>query len=273
MSKLKPFLPRRTKVGHGGTLDPQACGVLPVFVGEATRFIACQTDEDKEYRAEIIWGVATDTGDRTGRVVARTAAVVDRRQLIGVLAGCVGEMTQVPPMYSAVRQDGQRLYQLARRGVEVERRPRTVQIKALSLLSQDRDRAVVAVTCSRGTYIRTLCEEVGRRLGVAATMGFLVRTRSGVFRLNEAVPLPDLMGDVAGKCLPLDRLWPDLPCFILSERQYQRLKSGHWFSWRRPEQPAAGGWCRVYRPDRQFAGLAAVVTDSVPAKMVAVRMM
>jgi len=194
------FLRRRCgqkKAGHTGTLDPGAAGVLPVCLGRATRLIQ-YLEHDKSYRAEIIFGFCTDTGDLFGRITGRgDARALTPRQVAAVLPEFTGEIAQVPPMTSAVRHQGRKLYELARRGVEVAREPRPVTIHRLRLAGGDgwgtpHPRALLDVTCSAGTYIRALCLDLGERLGCRATMSFLLRTRAGAFDLSGAVTLEEL---------------------------------------------------------------------------------
>ena len=184
-------------VGHMGTLDPAASGVLPMAVGKATRLIPYVEGEDKTYRAEICFGLATDTEDMQGKILARQdVSAVSESDLRRVLPDFVGTIKQVPPMFSALKIDGKRLYQLAREGKEVDRAPRTITITSLDLLSfaKETDRAValIRVRCSRGTYVRSLCRDIGAAMGVPACMGFLLRESSGPFHLDDSVTLPEL---------------------------------------------------------------------------------
>ncbi|GBR75318.1 tRNA pseudouridine(55) synthase TruB [Candidatus Termititenax persephonae] len=174
------------KVGHAGTLDPAAEGLLLVAVGrEYTRDIAKLTAQEKEYVCEITFGVITDTGDRAGQVLSRQIVNIDRGQLPTVLSGFVGKQKQIPPMYSAVKVRGQKLYELARQGIEVERPPREIEIKELELLEFcPPDKARLRIVCSKGTYIRTLCYNIGEKIGGGAYMSSLTRTRIGEYKLS-----------------------------------------------------------------------------------------
>lgn len=184
------------RAGHTGTLDPGAAGVLPVCVGKATRVSEYLLGSDKGYRAVMVLGVATDSHDAQGRVEAvRDASGVQRSDLERVLEGFRGVIGQVPPMISAGKHEGERLYRLARRGVVVERAPRTITVMALELVSFQpgpRARAVLDIACSKGTYVRTLCHDIGQALGCGAYLDFLVRTRHGPFVQEEAVTLEEL---------------------------------------------------------------------------------
>ena len=175
------------KIGHTGTLDPMATGVLPVALGKATRFIDFLPDENKEYVAALLFGVTTDTLDRTGAVLSRTEANVSEADLLSVLPAFTGEIDQIPPMYSALSVNGQRLYDLARQGVEVERKPRRVTVRELEYLGQTgKNEFKIRVVCSKGTYIRTLIDDIGKQLGPGAVMTALRRTAANGFTEAEA---------------------------------------------------------------------------------------
>lgn len=226
------------RVGHTGTLDPGAAGVLVLCVGRATRLVEWLHAEDKEYRAEMCLGIATDTQDAFGtpqRVVRRFA--VPRQSLLDTLTRFVGTIEQVPPMTSAVKHEGRRLYELARQGVEVERAARTVEIHRLSVVRVEPDADVLGfgtkivfdVTCSKGTYVRTLCADVGEALGCAAHMSFLLRTRVGGLRIDEARTLDELEQDVAAGrsvLLPMDMALARWPKVQLDPADAQRIRHG-----------------------------------------------
>lgn len=181
------------RVGHTGTLDPGAAGVLPICLGRATRLFDYLVDKEKEYYAEIAFGSATDTQDSYGRVIARGKGEVSAQQLCAALPAFRGEIEQVAPMYSAVCADGKRLYQLARMGAEDVRKTRCVTVHALELVSQTAgNRFLLRVCCSRGTYVRTLCNDLGIALGVPAHLSFLLRTRSGAFCIEQAYSIAEL---------------------------------------------------------------------------------
>lgn len=219
VSRVRRILGTR-KVGHTGTLDPFATGVLPVAVNDGTKAIPFLDEGIKRYEALMQLGVATDTLDMTGAILSETDPTrVTREPLLSCLTEFTGAISQVPPMYSAIKQNGQPLYKLARQGVEVERKARDVEIHALELLSFDLPHAAIRVTCSRGTYVRTLADDIGRALGVGAALKELRRTASGPFRIDEAVTLAELEaaageGRVEELCLSplaaLDHL-PEIP--------------------------------------------------------------
>lgn len=191
VAKLRGIL-KQKKIGHTGTLDPQAEGVLPVCLGAGTKLCELLTDKDKEYEALLLLGVSTDTQDITGTVQKRLPVTVSEEEVLQVIGSFVGEYEQIPPMYSAIKIDGKKLYELAREGKEIERKARTVSIVTLSVLSVELPRVRFRVACSKGTYIRTLCHDIGEKLGCGGCMEELVRTRAGSFRLEEAVTLGEI---------------------------------------------------------------------------------
>lgn len=215
------------KIGHTGTLDPDAEGVLPVCIGRATKAADMLTASDKRYRADFQLGVQTDTQDLSGTVLQRRAASVSRQALLDVLQAFTGEIEQVPPMYSALKVGGQKLCDLARRGIEVERKPRMVQIYSIDLLACTADTFRIDVHCSKGTYIRTLGHDIGLRLGCGAAMSKLVRTASAGFSAADAVPLEGLTREaVAARLVPVDRLFPYEAVTVAGERR-RRVLNGN----------------------------------------------
>ena len=180
------------KAGHVGTLDPLASGLLPVCLGEATKFSTDTFSADKSYAADVLLGVTTTTGDTEGEVTARRAVAVTQDQVVAVLARFTGALQQMPPMYSALKRDGKPLYAYARAGQTVEREPRSITIYAIDLLNFAAERFKISVRCSKGTYIRVLAEDIGGALGCGATLEGLRRTRVGAFGLQHAVSLTDL---------------------------------------------------------------------------------
>ena len=238
------------KAGHTGTLDPLATGLLPLCFGEATKFSADLLDADKTYEAEIRFGVTTDTGDAEGEVLERRTPDFSPQDLEAALTRFRGRITQVPPMYSALKRDGQPLYKLARQGVTVEREAREVEIGELALLDRSGDGCRLRVTCSKGTYIRTLAEDVGRVLGCGAHLAALRRTAVGGVSIAQAVTL-DALGawpedERSRRLLPVDALLQGLPDVALDEAQSRRFAHGN------PVAVAGGvrGKCRVYAQGR-----------------------
>jgi tRNA pseudouridine55 synthase len=246
------------RAGHTGTLDPLATGLLPACFGDATRFSHLLLDADKIYRASVRLGMTTATGDLEGAVTSRAPVAVSRDRVDSALRGFVGEIMQVPPMYSAIKQGGEPLYKLARAGVEVARAPRAVVIRKITLLGMTADELDLSVTCSKGTYIRVLAEDIGRELGCGACLSGLRRTAVGGFFLERgALTLPELEAMTPAErdaaLLPPDALVASLPQFDLDGEQARRLMQGQ-----AVELAGApdSGLARVYGPGRRFLGLA-----------------
>ena len=243
------------RIGHGGTLDPMATGVLPVFVGRATRGVEFFEHAEKSYEAILRLGVTTDTEDITGTVLERREVNVTREALEAALERFRGEILQVPPMYSALKVDGQKLCDLARKGKEVERKPRPVTIRELTLLDFTGDAAVLRVHCSKGTYIRTLCKDIGEALGCGGCMERLRRTSAGEYTIDEAIPLEKLLeAKNPGEFLrDVDTLFRRYPAVKLSPNQEKRCRCGNAFSIR-----LWPGTYRAYSQAGEFLMLAKV---------------
>ncbi|MCX7779320.1 MAG: tRNA pseudouridine(55) synthase TruB [Negativicutes bacterium] len=224
------FIRRRfslKRVGHAGTLDPAAAGVLPVFLGHATRLIEYQTEADKSYRAEITLGYATDSGDDTGSIIRQSAfAMPDIATITQTLNSFLGVINQIPPMHSAIKVEGKKLYELARAGLTIERRPRMVVIREIKIAAVDEQRILFDVTCSKGTYIRTLCSDIGDKLGIPAVMSFLVRTRVGPFRLSQSLSLEEISYLGENALLPADLAVSHLPTLTFSDADCLALAQG-----------------------------------------------
>lgn len=247
------------RVGHGGTLDPMATGVLPVFVGRATRGVEFFEHAEKTYETELLLGVATDTEDTTGTVLTRREVSVTPGQLAAVLERFRGEIMQIPPMYSALKVNGQKLYDLARKGRQVERQPRPVTIHELTLLSREGDTLRLRVRCSKGTYIRTLCADIGEALGCGGCMQALRRTQAGEYTIAEAVPLQQLLEAAEPEIYlrDVDTMFRGYPAVKLTVNQEKRCRNGNAFSVSLP-----GGTYRAYSQSGEFLMLAKV-EDSV----------
>ena len=231
VAKLRGILSTK-RIGHTGTLDPDATGVLPICVGTATKAAEFLTAEQKEYVAEVTLGVETDTQDASGTVLRFAAVHVTEEDVSAAVRQFVGEIAQTPPMYSAIKQDGKRLYELAREGKTVERKPRMVTIDAIVIESFDLEnkKFSMRVRCSKGTYIRTLCRDIGERLGCFAHMSALCRTQSGRFRIEDAYTLPEIEAMTAAGdtsfLTPVDRVFDALPALYLSARKAQKMCNG-----------------------------------------------
>lgn len=255
VAKMRGILGLR-RVGHAGTLDPMATGVLPVFAGRATRVCDIQPDTTKEYVAQVQLGYRTDTLDRTGTVTARSEKNVTAAQFETALKGYLGEIWQTPPMYSAVQIGGRRLYELARKGQEVERPRRKVTIMALELLSGDEHAGcyMVRVRCSAGTYVRTLFDDLGEYLGTYGTLTALRRTAAGVFREADCFTLAELQalkdtGRLHEAAQPVDRVFESLEAVRLNEKETVRFCNGAVV-----RRDAGGRPLRVYGADGLFLG-------------------
>jgi tRNA pseudouridine55 synthase len=181
----------KMKAGHAGTLDPMATGILIIMLGKATKAAQQFEASQKEYVAEITFGITTDSLDSTGKILTQKEVNITKEQLLEVMKTFVGEIEQVPPMVSAIKKDGVRLYKLARQGIEVHRDPRKITIYELELLSFEGTKASMRIACSKGTYIRTLCDDIGEKLGCGAYMSALVRTRSGDYTLDDSISLEE----------------------------------------------------------------------------------
>lgn len=243
------------RIGHGGTLDPMATGVLPVFVGRATRGVEFFEHAEKAYEAVLRLGITTDTEDITGTVLERREANVTREALEAALEAFRGEILQIPPMYSALKVDGQKLCDLARKGKEVERKPRPITIHELELLNLEGSLARLRVRCSKGTYIRTLCKDIGEALGCGGCMEALRRTSAGEYSIDEAVPLERLLeAENPGQFLrDVDTMFRGFPAVTLTPNQEKRCRCGNSFSLRLPE-----GTYRAYSQAGEFLMLARV---------------
>lgn len=256
------------KIGHTGTLDPMATGVLPLLLGKATRAASLLDDTDKEYEASFRFGIATDTQDSTGKVLKESGASVSREQLESVLPLFRGDILQIPPMYSAVQKNGQRLYDLARQGIEVEREPRPITVYKLELKEYDESTrsGSFIVQCSKGTYIRTLCADIGERLNAYGMMTALRRTVASGFTLADAVTLEQAralseQGALAQRVLLVERLFQSRPVLRVTQAQAQRFGNGGALSLDRTAIAGAdedGVGYRVYSPQGEFLGLGEV---------------
>ena len=243
------------RIGHGGTLDPMATGVLPVFVGRATRGVEFFEHAEKTYETELLLGIATDTEDTTGTVLFRREVSVTPEQLAAVLERFRGEIMQIPPMYSALKVNGQKLCDLARKGRQVERQPRPVTIHELTLLSREGDTLRLRVRCSKGTYIRTLCADIGEALGCGGCMQALRRTQAGEYTIAEAVPLQQLLEAAEPETYlrDVDTMFRGYPGVKLTVNQEKRCRNGNAFSVSLP-----GGTYRAYSQTGEFLMLAKV---------------
>ena len=259
VAKLRGIL-RFRRIGHAGTLDPMAQGLLVMLLGKATRASEYASGAEKEYIADFILGVETDTQDTTGNVLAEAPVDVTETQLRQALSSFEGGYDQVPPMYSAIQKDGVRLYDLARKGKEVERESRFIALPLLELLSFEAPRGKLRVPCSKGTYIRTLCHDLGQRLGCGGAMSALTRVQAGDFSLEDALTLGEVEqltkeGALQQHILPVDRLFASLPAVTLTEEGAKRARNGAHAAQKHlltGEIPPVDSLCRVYTPEGEF---------------------
>ena len=254
VSKLRGALHTK-RIGHGGTLDPMATGVLPVFVGRATRAVEFFEHAEKTYETVLRLGLTTDTQDITGTVLEEKPVSVTAQQLESVLSRFRGEIQQIPPMYSALKIDGQKLCDLARKGREVARQPRAITIFSLEMLSFDGQTARLRVHCSKGTYIRTLCQDIGQALGCGGCMAQLRRISAGAYTIDQAIALRDLVEDSNPErhLRPMDSLFVHYPAVTLTANQEKRCRNGNAFSIALP-----AGTYRAYSQTGEFLMLAKV---------------
>ncbi len=254
---------RQKKIGHTGTLDPQATGVLPVCLGSGTKLCDMLTDKDKEYVAELLLGVETDTQDTTGQVLRECPVEVPEEEVRKAILSFQGAYHQIPPMYSALKVDGKKLYELARAGKEVERKAREVFIREIEILEFALPIVKIRVACSKGTYIRTLCADIGEKLGCGGTMKSLKRTRVGNFLLEKAVTLSQLERIRDEERLeeilfPVDSAFAGCPKLHVREEFRKLIDNGNSFypgQTVEKETHSEGDWVSVYREDESFVGV------------------
>ena len=254
---------RTKKVGHAGTLDPMATGVLPLFLGNATKVCDILPNDDKGYQAVFRLGMTTDTQDITGEILRQRESAVTKEQLLSVLPRFTGEIRQIPPMYSAVRVNGRRLYDIARSGEQVERKARAAVIYEIRILdfSEERQEVSAEIRCSKGTYIRTLCNDIGEFLGVGATLLSLNRHIAGNFTLDDCYTLEQLQqmtdeGTLEQKLLPVEKVFENLPEIRLNEIQTRKFLNGVKLDLNRVRYQKKEGSHRVFGQNGRFLGLA-----------------
>ena len=257
VAKLKGILHQR-RIGHSGTLDPMATGLLVVFVGRATRAVEFAEGHDKRYIAGLRLGITTDTQDITGNVLGEKPVTVTGEALEKALAGFQGQIQQIPPMYSAIKQNGRRLYDIARKGGEVERKPRTITIHDVQLLGQQEGDWLLDIRCSKGTYVRTLCHDLGQALGCGGCMSSLRRIEAGQFSVEKALSLSQVQqmadtGRAEELLLPVDSLFREYPCCTAGAAQERKIRCGN-----PVKMGLADGDYRVYTESGEFLMLGRV---------------
>ncbi|MBQ9148612.1 MAG: tRNA pseudouridine(55) synthase TruB [Oscillospiraceae bacterium] len=243
------------RIGHGGTLDPMATGVLPVFVGRATRGVEFFEHAEKTYEAVLHLGVTTDTEDVFGNVLQQRDVHISETEFLEILSQFRGKIEQIPPMYSALKVNGQKLCDLARKGKEVERQPRQIEIFELECLEFAGETARLRVRCSKGTYIRTLCKDIGEALGCGGCMEALRRVTAGAYTIGEAVPLQELLDTTEPEkyLRQVDTMFTRYPAVTLSQKQEQRCRNGNSFT-----MGLEDGTYRAYSASGEFLMLAKV---------------
>ena len=230
VSRIRRMLSER-RVGHTGTLDPGAAGVLPVCVGRATKIADYIMSADKEYIAEIRFGTETDTQDSYGTVTAKADMDISLRQLEEILPQFTGRILQKPPMYSAIKHEGRKLYELARKGVEVKKPAREVTVRKIKILDEKTNRFLLRICCSKGTYIRSLCADIGHALGTCAYTSFLMRTKTGAYGIEQSYTLDELEAmcnaqEIKQALIPMEQALGDMPKIVCGDYLYDILTTG-----------------------------------------------
>lgn len=254
------------KAGHTGTLDPMATGVLVIMLGHCTRFIELLPEHKKSYTARVKLGLTTDTLDITGEVLSESPVDVTEEQLLKVAEKFKGEISQVPPMYSAIKKDGERLYDLARKGIEIERESRKITIEKLEIYDFNGTEFSMDVTCSAGTYIRSLCDDIGKALGCGAVMTSLRRTEANGFSIENAVTLQELEKLVSENNLTnvitsVENAFMSYPEITVTSPQANRFHNGGELGYERLRGDYSVGIYRVYSPERRLLGLGEILTE------------
>ena len=252
---------KQKKIGHTGTLDPDAVGVLPVCLGAATKLCDMLTDRNKEYIAVLRLGVTTDTQDISGRVLEEKEVTVSKETVREVILSFLGNQLQVPPMYSALKVNGKKLYELAREGKEVERLPRPVSIYEIEILEENMPEFTIRVACSKGTYIRTLCHDIGQKLGCGAIMTALTRTKAGEFQIEKAYTLSKIQqlsdeGRLWEILVPIEKVFENLPSVTVKKDASKALLNGNQLRVEEIEKPTdTMEKVRVYSSEGKFYGI------------------
>lgn len=268
VAKMRGIL-RLKKIGHTGTLDPDAEGVLPICIGKATRLVDMITDKEKTYEAVLKLGITTDTQDITGKVLKTSEVTADYARIEKVILSFIGEYQQLPPMYSAIKVNGKKLYELARQGKEIERERRKVHIKDIRILSYSKEEQEIrmSVDCGKGTYIRTLLHDIGEVLGCGGTMKSLVRTAVGAFTIEEALKLSEIQALAAEERLEpyiiaIDRIFMNYRELLMHREAHKLVYNGNAFRDEHILSPGSqaknepdGGPFRVYDADHNFIGV------------------
>ena len=259
VAKLRGILHMK-KIGHTGTLDPEAEGVLPVVLGKATKLVDLLTEKQKTYEALLHLGLETDTQDMTGTVLEEKPVEVTEEEVRTVIRSFLGEQQQIPPMYSALKVDGKKLYELAREGKTVERKPRAVQFYEIEIKKIELPYVRFSVTCSKGTYIRTLCHDIGQKLGCGGCMEELLRTRSGNFVWEDSMTLAQVEeavrnGTIGDRVISIGQVLKDYPEIFCTREGDRLLENGNALAERFVRGEHKEGWVRMYASDGTFTGI------------------
>ena len=259
VAKLRGIL-RMKKIGHTGTLDPEAEGVLPIVLGKATKLVDLLTEKQKTYEALLHLGLETDTQDMTGKVLREELVNVTEEEAIAVIRSFLGEQQQIPPMYSALKVDGKKLYELAREGKTVERKPRTVHFYEIEIKKIELPYIRFSVTCSKGTYIRTLCHDIGQKLGCGGCMEELIRTRSGNFDLEDSMTLAQVEeavknGTIENRVIRIGQVLKDYPEIFCTREGDRLLENGNALSEKMVRNNHKEGWVRMCDSQGEFRGI------------------
>lgn len=259
VAKLRGILHMK-KIGHTGTLDPEAEGVLPVVLGKATKLVDLLTDKQKTYEALMHLGLETDTQDMTGTVLCEKTVEVSEEEVAAVIRGFVGEYKQIPPMYSALKVDGKKLYELAREGKTVERKARTVHFYEIDIKEINLPYVRFSVTCSKGTYIRTLCHDIGQKLGCGGCMEELIRTRSGNFTWEDSMTLAEVEeavkdGTIEDRVIRIGQVLKDYPEIFCTREGDRLLENGNALTEYFVKGSHKEGWIRMCDSQGEFKGI------------------
>ena len=263
VAKLRGILHQK-KIGHTGTLDPDAVGVLPVCLGRATKLCDMLTDQTKTYETVLLLGQVTDTQDISGMILEESKVTVNPQEVIEAILKYLGDYDQIPPMYSALKVGGKKLYQLAREGIGVERKPRRVQILDIQILKMDLPRVTMSVTCSKGTYIRTLCHDIGADLGCGGCMESLIRTQVGNFSIENSLTLKEIEEKVIkdtflNDIMSIPDMFTHLPKVVVKRKYHKLIYNGNPFYVEHcideTEHACQDGQVRVYDEDETFIGI------------------
>ena len=262
VSHLRKIL-KIKKIGHIGTLDPNATGVLPLCIGKATRIVEYLVDLDKEYVGELTLGIRTDTQDMDGKVISTSEKKVDENQIHSIMEKYQGNLSQLPPMYSALKHKGKKLYELAREGKNVERQPRNIKIYDQKIIDiQDCNSIIFYVKCSRGTYIRTLCDDIGMELGTFGYMSYLIRTGVGDFKINDSYSIEYIKKLGKEKfeniLIPMDVALGHLDEIVVEEKNYDKLINGNIIKLNSQNGERANKSLRVYC-NNKFIGIGKII--------------